>query len=298
MEKRGFYRTVKVNWKSLCAAALGTAVLFTALFTVSAATVQNFPSGEVNGKEIPIVMYHSVLKDKTYHGKYVISPDELESDLLYLKEHGYTTILPQDLIAYTKGEELPEKPIILTFDDGYYNNYLYAFELAKQYECKFLISPIGYFSDFYTESGEHNGYYTHCTWDHLREMVDSGLVEVGNHSYDLHKSMGKFVGVKKASGETEEQYRERLTADLKKAQDAIKAGIGKEVQTFVYPFGEVSKTTPGILKEMGFSVTMTCRKTVSRVTEDPESLYGLGRYLRPSGVSSQEFFEKRMKLLE
>ena len=291
MGKRGFYRTVKVNWKLLCTAAFLTAVLFTALFTVKAATVEE-------GVEIPIVMYHSLLKDKAYHGKYVISPDELESDILYLKEHGYTTILPQDLIAYTQGEELPERPIIITFDDGYYNNYLYAFELAKKHQCKFLISPIGYFSDVYTKSGEHNGYYTHCTWDQLKEMADSGLVEVGNHSYDLHKSSGKFVGVKKAVGETEEQYRERLKVDLEQAQNAIKTGVGRDAQTFVYPFGEVSKTTPKLLKEWGFSVTMTCRETVSRITEDPDSLFGLGRYLRPSGISSREFFTKRMKLPE
>ena len=296
MGKWGFYRIIKVNWRLMCAVTLGAAVLFTALFTVNAATIEQ--RTEEPGVKIPIVMYHSVLKDKAYHGKYVVSPDELESDILYLKEHGYTTILPQDLIAYTEGEALPEKPILLTFDDGYYNNYLYAFELAKEHRCKFLISPIGYFSDFYTESGEHNGYYTHCTWTHLKEMTDSGLVKVGNHSYNLHKSSGKYVGVRKAAGETEEQYRARLTKDLEQAQTAIKDGIGAEAETFVYPFGEASKTTPKILKEMGFSVTMTCEETVSSITRDPETLYGLGRYLRPSGMSSREFFEKRMKLPE
>ena len=292
MGKRGFYRTIKVNWRLFFAVAFGAAVVFTTLFTVNAATVEK----ESEGVRIPIVMYHSVLKDKAYHGKYVVSPDELESDILYLKEHGYTAVLPRDLIAYTKGEELPEKPVILTFDDGYYNNYLYAFELAKKHDCKFFISPIGYFSDFYTESGEHNGYYTHCTWAHLKEMADSGLVEVGNHSYDLHKSTGKFMGVRKSPGETEEQYRERLTKDLEQAQAAIKTGVGTDARTFVYPFGVMSQTTPKLLKEMGFSVTMTCEERIGRVTKDPESLYGLGRFLRPSGMSSKEFFGKRMGL--
>ena len=294
MGKWGCYRIIKVNWRLLCAITIGAAALFTALFTVKAATIEQ--KTEEPGMKIPIVMYHSVLQDKAYHGKYVISPDELESDILYLKEHGYTTILPQDLIAYTEGEALPEKPVILTFDDGYYNNYLYAFELAKQHQCKFLISPIGYFSDFYTESGEHNGYYTHCTWAHLREMTESGLVEVGNHSYDLHKSGGKYVGVKKAAGETEEQYRERLKKDLEKAQNAITSGAGVDAKTFVYPFGAVSGTTPKLLKELGFSVTMTCEERKSSITRDPESLYGLGRYLRPSGMSSRGFFTKRMGL--
>lgn len=289
---KGFlYASFKINWKLLVGSVLGATAVFAVLFTVSAATVEQ-------GVEIPVVMYHSVLKDRAYHGKYVISPDELESDMKYLNEHGYTTILPRNLIAYTKGGELPEKPIMLTFDDGYYNNYLYAFQLAKQYQCKFVISPIGYFSEFYTESGEKNGYYTHCTWEQLKEMEDSGLVEVENHSYDLHKSGKSPVGVKKMSGETEQQYRARLTADLEKAQTAIREAVGTAPQTFVYPFGAVSATTPKIVKELGFSCTLTCEERTGKVTRDPESLYGLGRFLRPSGVSSGEFFTKRMKLPE
>ena len=151
-------------------------------------------------------MYHSLLKDEARHGKYVISPAEFENDLQYLKKHGYTTILMSDLIAYTQGKELPEKPVLLTFDDGYYNNYLYAFELAKQYQCKFVISPIGYYADQYTDTPDENAYYSHATWEELQEMAESGLVEVQNHSYNLHKSDGSRLGVKKVSGETETQY--------------------------------------------------------------------------------------------
>ncbi len=286
---RGLYGLVKVNWKAVFGALLGAAAVFTALFTVSAATVEQ-------GVPLPVVMYHSVLQDEAYHGKYVISPAELESDLLYLKSQGYTTILPEDLLAYAQGKELPEKPVLLTFDDGYYNNYLYAFELAKKHQCKFLIAPIAYYSDFYTQTGEKNGYYTHCTWEHLREMTDSGLVEVGNHSYNLHKGSGSPVGVKKSSGETEEAYRIRLTEDLLRAQEAVEEHVGKRPQVFVYPFGAASKTTPELVKSLGFSVTLTCEEKTSRVTRDPNSFYDLGRYLRPSGMSSQEFFTKRMKL--
>ena len=119
--QKGVFAIFKINLKmlgllTLCL-LLGAGALITA-----AATAQ--------GVEVPIVMYHSVLKDESRHGQYVISPAELESDLKYLRDHGYTTILIEDLIAYTQGGPLPEKPVLLTFDDGYYNNYLYAFPLA------------------------------------------------------------------------------------------------------------------------------------------------------------------------
>ncbi len=281
--KPGIYILWKVNVKAL----LGAVLCAAAVVTVRAAAVPR-------GVDVPVVMYHALLKDEARHGNYVISPAEFENDLQYLKKHGYTTVLVADLIAYTRGEgELPEKPILLTFDDGYYNNYLYAFEIAKRYQCKFVISPIGFWADWYTETGEENAYYTHATWGQLREMADSGLVEVQNHSYDLHKS---GMGVKKVPGESEEQYRKRLTEDVTLAQETIEAHLGKRPTAFFYPFGAMSRTTPGLIREMGFAATFTCEEHVSCITRDPGSLYGLGRYLRVSGVSSERFFMEKVGL--
>ena len=76
----------------------------------------------------------------------------------------------------------------------------------------------------------------------------------------------------------------------------FKANLGKAPSTFVYPFGAMSKSTPDIIKEMGFSATLLCREKVSTVTRDPESLYALGRFLRESGISSKEFFENKINL--
>ncbi len=127
-------------------------------------------------------------------------------------------------------------------------------------------------------------------------MADSGLVEVQNHTYNLHKSGGGRVGVKQLPGETDRQYEAMLTQDLTRAQEEIEARVGARPTAFAYPFGAVSRTTPELVKNMGFSATLTCEEKISRVTRNPDSLYGLGRYLRVSGISSQTFFETRMKL--
>lgn len=273
--------------------ALGLLALLPLLAALAAMTARAVSPAE--GVELPVVMYHAVLKDEARHGKYVVSPAEFENDLLYLKKQGYTTILVEDLIAYTQGSPLPEKPVLLTFDDGYYNNYLYAFEIAKKYQCKFVISPIGRWTDLYSETGETNAYYTHATWDQLREMADSGLVEVQNHSYDLHSSDGP-LGVQRRKGEDSAPYRARISADILKAQEAFESRLGQAPTAFVYPFGAMSEDTPEIIRSLGFSATFTCREKTSRVTRDPESLYGLGRFLRPSGVSAEAFFKNKMKL--
>ena len=264
-KRKRMYALVKINLKVAAAVLVSLALCCAAVITVSAVTSEE-------GVEIPIVMYHSLLKDEARHGKYVISPAEFENDLQYLKKHGYTTILMSDLIAYTQGKELPDKPVLLTFDDGSYNNYLYAFELAKQYQCKFVISPIGYYADQYTDTPDENAYYSHATWEELQEMAESGLVEVQNHSYNLHKSDGSRLGVKKVSGETETQYESMLSQDLLTAQEKIEQHVGMRPTTFVYPFGAVSKGTPEIVRKLGFSATLSCEEHISKITRDPESL--------------------------
>ena len=122
---------------------------------------------------VPILMYHSILRDSARQGKYVISPAVLAADLDALQEKGYTAVTVSDLLAYVQdGADLPEKPVMLTFDDGYYNNYIYAYPLLKQRGMKAVVSIIGSQTALFTDNGEENAYWSHLRLDRLREMQD------------------------------------------------------------------------------------------------------------------------------
>ena len=83
--------------------------------------------------ELPIIMYHHILKEKSKQGKFVVSPDEFEADLKYLKKNGYTAITADTLIRYHEdGEPLPDKPVMITFDDGYLSYLEYAVPLLEK----------------------------------------------------------------------------------------------------------------------------------------------------------------------
>ncbi|MBR1738650.1 MAG: polysaccharide deacetylase family protein, partial [Firmicutes bacterium] len=80
-----------------------------------------------NTVELPIIMYHNITEKYDMTGKYAVMRTQFENDLKYIKENGYTTITAKELINYAENNgQLPEKPIMITFDDGYESFYAYA----------------------------------------------------------------------------------------------------------------------------------------------------------------------------
>ena len=138
--------------------------------------------------KLPILMYHNLSKNQKSLSKYTISPTEFENDMKYIQENGYTTVNLQELIAFTEGANLPEKPIIITFDDGYESVYEYAYPILKERNMHAVINILGKYTQIYSNSDDHNVNYAHITFAQIKEMTKSGLIEIGNHSYN-HKTL-------------------------------------------------------------------------------------------------------------
>ena len=241
---------------------------------------------------VPILMYHSILRSTNTGGNYIITESAFEKDLKYLQENNYTTIVMQDLIDYVyNGKPLPEKPVVLTFDDGYSNNFLYAYPLLEKYNSKAVLSLIGYYTDLYTKTPDENPSYSHITWDNVNEMIKSGRVEFQNHSYNLHTTDKGRNGTKKKRGESDSDYRALLLSDLGKLQDAFKTNTGYVPTTFTYPFGSVSNASFDIIKEMGFKASLSCESGMNHIIRDPECLYMMKRYLRTPKKSAESLLK-------
>ncbi len=279
------YALFKVN-RLLLSSATVIGILILSLIISSGVISSPSPQSR---KEItlPVLMYHGIRKDHSAQNKYVISPEEFEADLKYLKENDYETIVVADLLDYfDKGKQLPEKPIILTFDDGFLNNYTYAYPLLKKYNAKMILSPIGKYIDEYTESGDQNPAYAQADWNTLSEMAESGLVELQNHTYDMHASSGR-IGASQKSGESDEEYRLALKADLTKLNNRMKEKLGITPTAFVYPYGAISKTSPEIIKELGFKASFDCSNKIN-IISSKDDLYGLHRLIRLHGKSVRD----------
>ncbi|MCQ4022179.1 MULTISPECIES: polysaccharide deacetylase family protein [unclassified Ruminococcus] len=283
----------KVSKNLIALVLIFTFLLLSFIAYPGAETVRTSAVNRKNSIVLPVIMYHSLLKDKRLQGNYVISPELFKSDVKFLKERGYRIIGAQELLDYTDGKlNLPEKCVMLTFDDGYYNNYLYAYQTAKEENIKFILSPIAINADTTSEKEHLSPSYSHCTWAQLKEMVDSKHVELMNHSYDMHQNLSR-KGTKISSGENTDNYKTLLTEDLTKAQELFKKNVGFTPLGFAYPFGEVCDEAEQVIKKMGFKMSFSCNEKLNIIEiGNSECLYCIGRYLRTGNTTSEEFFDK------
>lgn len=267
----------------------GIMILFSAFVTINSGKRETLNA--VSSPKFPIIMYHSVIDDQSRISKYVISPKSLEQDFKYLKDNGYSSITLSDLIEFQKnGTPLPEKCVLITFDDGYYNNYTYAAPLLKKYGFTAVLSAIGEFSEEYSKPDAIlSNLYSHITFNLMNESAD--VFEYANHSYNLH-GLSERKGILKIKGEDDSRYREVVINDTQKMQELMKTKTGKEPICYTYPFGAVDKESKSIVESLGFPITLGCEEGLNTVSSDPASLLNLKRFNREGGLSTSEFFKK------
>lgn len=204
---------------------------------------------------LPVLMYHHMVPDGQECNSMTVTPSKFRKDLDWLRDHGYTPVLPRELAA---GDPLPEKPVLITFDDGYTSNYELLFPILKEYEMKAVISIITCMPDI--PAGNF------CSWDMHREMTASGLVEIGSHTYRLHNLGdlgGNFVpdgvnGIQRDPKESDAEFETRVLDDIRKSHDRIEAELGTELTCFAYPFGVTEPDAQALIEEL-FPVTLVTR---------------------------------------
>ena len=246
--------------------------------------------------ELCIVMYHGLVKDRSRQNRYMIDPQIFENDLKYLTENGYHTITASELVAHFKnGTPLPDKPVMLTFDDGYYNNYLYAYPLLRRYNCSAVLSPIGKACAEAQNDLRQDPDYSQCTLSQISEMSGSGYVEIAYHSYDLHSIGSGAQGVQKRAGESGAEYEKRLKEDIGSFMDCM-SGVSDGIVCFTYPYGAKSAETEAVVRAAGFECAMDCEEKMNHL-RSAEDLFSLHRFLRDGETSSEDFFGARIKSL-
>lgn len=248
---------------------------------------------------VPVLMYHHI--DEEGNDDVNISSELFEAQMAALAEEGYTAVFPDDLAAYVyEGKALPDKPVVITFDDGYLSNYEYAWPILEKYGMKATIFVIGS-TIGNTEHYKDTDYpiTPHFSYEQGAEMVASGVISIQSHTYDMHQwapyedSDQPRENILALEGESEEDYRSLLSADCQKIRQVIQEGMGEaSVHVMAYPSGQFDALSQVTLLENGFDITFTTQVGSNTLIKgQPQSLLGLHRYNMNESVSVEQMLE-------
>lgn len=270
--------------------------MVTLLLCLSAASPQadTVLTPKPSSADVPILMYHGLTDQPGKVNNYFIPADTFRQDMKYLKDNGYTSITMTQLIDFTYGEidGFPDKPVIISFDDGYYNNHLFGTPVLKEYNMKAVMSPVGSACQIASEEEYMSEIYRNVTWDELTEMSESGCWEIQNHTWNMHEITDQRKGARKNPGESTSEYASILKEDLLSLQDKIQSCTGKTPNTFTWPFGMYTSGSKELLKSMGFRAGLICASGINHIEQgDTDALFGLKRNLRKPNVSLERLLQ-------
>jgi len=194
-------------------------------FDKSAPTMQS-------GQGVPVLLYHSVAYEKNNPVR--IPAEKLDEELKYLKDNGYYTITMDDLYSYlTNNTPVPKKSVVLTFDDGYADNYTAMFPIMKKYGFRATIFVIIAYID------KSPNYLTAAQ---LKEMQAYGM-DIGSHTVDHNKLI--------------ELPKDQQLQELIDSKAFLQTLLDKKINYIAYPYGSYNKDTVEYAKEAGYTMAFT-----------------------------------------
>lgn len=218
---------------------------------------------------VPVLMYHSIANDKGNDA--VISPAQFTSEMNLLKANNFHTITLDQLYNYlTARKPLPENPVMLTFDDGYADNYTNVLPIVRRLKLHAVLFMI-------TGKADTGGYY--LNWQQLREMSEAGF-EINSHTV-THPRLPNL---------TMDKQKQELVA----SRAAIKNKLNLTANYFCYPYGRYNAQTIKLLQATGYRLAFIMQPDLKKAVpvQPGINLLALPRIYIGPNTTSTEFIEK------
>jgi len=272
----GFFRiekVIQVKAKKITPAAINTVI------------------GITRDVAVPVLLYHGLVDEDDGSN---VTVANFREQMTALKENGYTTIDTHDLWAfYKQGAKLPDKPVMITFDDGRKDSFLNSEPILEELGFKAVMF------DVTGKQDEQDQFF--LSWDELRQMRDSGRWDIEAHAYEGHDVIpinangetGHFASNKMWLSaqnrlESDEEYKGRLSRELLAAKQDLEENLpGIDVDSVAYPFGDYGQ----------MSVNMDKKKAIQTYTDIVKSIYAMSFELNYSGSDFNNFPDSDYSLL-
>ena len=233
-------------------------------------------------KGIPVLMYHKVSPDTRTGGLGLrVPPEDFDWEMQYLKKNNYHTVSLGNVLDYFQsGKALPQKPIVITFDDGYKDNYQYAYPILKKYDYTATVfvvtSIIGKTNEF--DVKKHlQPENKMMDWSEIKSLATGGIT-IGSHTL-THPHLTQI-------SQTEARQ------EIMESKNVLEKGLGKEVQFFCYPYGDNNDTVAKMVKEIGYRAAVTTQLGINNQDNDP---YLMNRIRIMGNYNHQKFIEELHK---
>jgi biofilm PGA synthesis lipoprotein PgaB len=217
-----------------------------------------------------ILNYHDIIDEEDIEPPFdrmEVNKHFLEDQFIWLKKNGFSVVSVQDLFDAAAGKkDLPEKSILLTFDDGYLSFYTKVYPLLKKYRYPATLSLVGQWMDGNIPDDVGKPL---MSWEQVREVSGSGLVEIASHTYDLHGGvLGNPQGNTQPATvtrlyddpmliyENDTQYQQRLRTAMFKSAEFIFQHVGFRPRVMVWPYGQYNELSLIAAREAGMPMTM------------------------------------------
>ncbi|MFQ5628466.1 MAG: polysaccharide deacetylase family protein [bacterium] len=186
---------------------------------------------------IPVLLYHRIDREaKSQYRPFCVDPDAFAQQMAWLAENGFATISLKQLQDYYQSEgAIPERPIVVTFDDGYLCNYTRAFPILHDkgfFATVFLATDLIRNGGRVVESKD-----AFLAWDEIKEMHEAGF------SFESHGCSHRPLDTLSLL---------EVEDELRKSKDAIAARLDKEVDYFCYPFSRYNETIKRLVQENAY----------------------------------------------
>lgn len=218
---------------------------------------------------VSVLMYHMIGNEPGNAA--IMTEANLRIQMNYLRDHGYHPITMQELYDYvTKGAPLPEKPVCITFDDGYLDSCTIVYPLMKEYGFPWTLFLI---------TDDVGKPYNRMTWDQLREMANSHTVTIANHTLSHPKLHNLATRAEKEK-------------EIVEANKALKYQLGIDNVWLAYPYGDYDDEVIDICKKAGIKMAVTTDAGRVHVGSFP---YDLKRAYIGNDISIARFSERLNK---
>lgn len=217
-----------------------------------------------DGRGVMVINYHKV---ENKHHSLSVELNDFEKHMAWLHEYGYHSITPEQLYAFlTEGAELPDNPVLITFDDGYVDNYANAYPIMRKYGFVGTIFVVTTFLDKYP------GY---LKWAQAKELLDAG--------WNIESHTATHISMTESSDE-------KIKSELEKARGDIREKLGKEADFVAYPTGTYNLHIAQMVKDAGYKAAFTIKyDNVSRNS----NVYALERVpIFHTDTTNKDFLER------